>query len=214
VAPLSRGGVLEGLLVADERRDGEDATRADLEVLGLLCEAAAGGLANARRCRALADGLIETLVVRAGETGPADDSAARAEAAALVTRASQRLSLPKRLAGSLAHAAALGDWGESAAGRHALALAAGADPTGRLLGLARLIERAADSVAAAEAEPGEPDAVALLQVARGYIAARRRGADAPLALAQAMDAGPGALDDARRRALTDALAWPPRPTAA
>ena len=214
VAPLARGGALEGLLVADERRDGEDASRADLEVLGLLCEAAAGGLANVRRCRALADGLIETLVARAGETGAVEDSGARAEAAALVARAARALTLPLRLADPLAHAAALGDWAETAAGRHALALAAGADPTGRLLALARLIERAAEPVAAEAAEPGEPDAVALLQVARGYLAARRQGAGAARALARAMETCAGVLDDARRRALRDAADWPARPTAA
>jgi DNA-binding response OmpR family regulator len=204
LAPLRSVEGLEGLLVADERLDGEDATRLDLDVLGLLCEAAAVGLANARRCRALADGLIETLVARAGEAYPDDDSEARVEAAALAERAARVLLLPPRLRGLLAHGVALGGWAESAAGRHALALAAAADPTGRLLDLARLLDHDAGSQGDEGDAPHEREAVVLLRVAGDYAAARRRGCDTSQALDLALDAAAGDLDDATRQALRDA----------
>src|SRR5262245_1586223 len=86
IAPLRGANGLEGVLLADDRLDGEDATGLDLDVLTLLCDAAAVGLANARRCRALADGLVETMVARAGEVMAGDDSEMRVEAAALADR--------------------------------------------------------------------------------------------------------------------------------
>ncbi|MEK7330326.1 MAG: response regulator [Candidatus Eisenbacteria bacterium] len=204
LAPLRGAGGLEGLLVAGERLDSEDTTRLDIDVLTLLCEAAAVGLANARRCRALVDGLIETLVARAGEVGPDDDSEARVEAASLADRAARALLLPPRMRGLIGHGVALGAWAESAVGRHALALAAAADPTGRLLDLARLIDRGAGPEGDDGEAPHEREAVMLLRVARDYAAARRRGSDAPQALAQAMDAAGGELDDATRQALSGA----------
>lgn len=201
VAPLRGAEGLEGLMVAGERLDGEDATSLDLDVLTLLCEAAAVGLANARRCRALADGLIETLVARAGEAGPEDDSGARVEATELAARAARALSIPSRMRSLIGHAAALGAWAQSAVGRHALALAAAADLTGRLLDLARMV----DGDAAAEGDDGgsrhEHAAAMLVRVARDYTAARRQGCDAGQALAQAMDAAGSDLDDATRQAL-------------
>jgi DNA-binding response OmpR family regulator len=201
LAPLRGAEGLEGLLVADERRDGEDASRFDLDVLTLLCDAASVGLANARRCRALADGLIEALVAQAGKMGPDGDSEARVEAASLVEHAARALLLPPRMRGLIAHGVALSVWAESAVGRHALALAAVADPTGRLLDLGRLIDRGAGPEGDDGEAPHEREAVVLLQVARDYAAARRRGCDAPQALARAMDAAGGELDDATRQAL-------------
>jgi len=204
LAPLRGTEDLEGLLVADERLDGEDSSRLDIDVLTLLCGAAAVGLANARRCRALADGLIETLVARAGGLGPEDDSEARVEAASLAERAARVLRIPPRARGLIAHGVALGAWAESAVGRHALALAAAADPTGRLLDLAHLV----DGDAGTEGDDGEAtherEAVLLLRVARDYATARGRGCAAPQALARAMDAVGGRLDDATRRALSGA----------
>ena len=200
VAPLRGEAGLDGLLVADERLDGQDATRPDLEVLTLLCEAATVGLANARRCRALADGLIETLVARAGEIGP-DDSEARAEAVALAAAAASALMMPSRLRGLLEHGIAVGAWAESAAGRHALALAAAADPTRRLLDLAHLIDRGTGGSADDDDDAHEREAAVLLRIARDYTAARQQGCGAAQALARATDASREVLDDATRRAL-------------
>jgi len=204
LAPLPGAAGLEGLLVADERLDGEDASRLDIDVLSLLCSAAAVGLANARRCRALADGLIETLVARAGEIGPLDDSEARVEAAALADRAAKALLLPPRARGLIGHGVALGAWAETAVGRHALALAAAADPTGRLLELAQLIDRGAGIEPPDEEIAGSREAVTLLRIARDYAAARGRGGAAAQSLARAMDAAGGGLDGVMRTALAAA----------
>jgi DNA-binding response OmpR family regulator len=204
LAPLRGAAGLEGLLVADERLDGEDASRLDIDVLNLLCAAATVGLANARRCRALADGLIETLVARAGELGPDDDSEARVEAASLAEHAARTLMLPPRARGLIAHGVALGAWAETAVGRHALALAAAADPTGRLLELALLVDRAAGLEVGDQEAAGEREAVVLLRVARDYAAGRGRGCPTPQALARAMDAVGGRLDPATRAALDGA----------
>ncbi len=201
IAPLRGTEGLEGLLIADERLDGEDTSRLDLDVLTLLCEAAAVGLANARRCRALAEGLIETLIARAGEEGPDDDSETRVEAASLADRAARSLRIPARMRGLIAHGVALGAWAGSAAGRHALALAAAADPTRRLMDLARLIDRGAGPEDDEDGVAHEREAVALMKVARGYAAARRNGCDASRALGQAMEAAGAELDETTRQAL-------------
>ncbi len=199
LAPLRGTQGLEGLLLADDRLDGEDASRLDLDVLSLLCDAAAMGLANARRCRALADGLIETLVARAGEGAAGEESNARAEAAVLVERAARVLLLPPRMRGLLGSGVALGAWALTMPGRHALALAAAVDPSGRLLDLARLLDCGAGPEREDGDAPHEHEAVTLLHVARHYVAARRCGRATAAALAEAMDAL--GLDAAVRRAL-------------
>jgi DNA-binding response OmpR family regulator len=204
IAPLRGVNGMEGVLLADDRLDGQDVSLLDLDVLGLLCDAAAVGLANARRCRALADGLVETMIARAGEVAPVDDSEMRVEAAALAQRAAKSLFIPPRVRGLIGHGAALGDWALSDSGRHALALAAAADPTGRLLDLGRLLNVSA-GVDGEECELAHaPEAVMLLRVARGFTAVRRQGEPAPEALAKAMDAHAD-LDSCTRRALSEAL---------
>ncbi len=203
VAPLRGSDGLEGLVLADDRLDGDDASRMDLDVLSLLCSAAAVGLANARRCRALADGLVETLVAHAGEVARIDDSEMRVEAVGLVERAARGLLIPPRMRGLIAHGVALGEWALTAAGRHALALAATADPTGRLLELGRLLEGGADGE---ELDgPHVREAVVLLRAARGYVAERRHGTPAVAALARAMDAIGSELEPPVRQALATGL---------
>ena len=147
---------------------------------------------------------METLVARASEGDRDDDPEVRVETAALMASVARALILPPRLRDLLAHAAALGGWAESASGRHALALAAAADPTGRLLDLARLIACAADEGEDAVEDVAEREAVVLLRVARDYAAARRRGGDTSQALAQAVGAAHADLDDAMRQALIGA----------
>src|SRR5262245_26618071 len=97
IAPLRGTNGIEGVLLTDDRLDGADAWALDLAVLPLLCDAAAFGLANARRCRALADGLVETMIARAGEVAAADDSELRVEAVGLTDRAARGLLFPPRL---------------------------------------------------------------------------------------------------------------------
>ena len=205
IAPLRGTHGIEGVLLADDRVDGQDASGLDLDVLGLLCDAAAVGLANARRCRALADGLVETMIARAGEVATEDDSEMRVEAAVLTDRAARALFIPPRVRGLVGHGAALGEWALSAPGRHAVALAAAADPTGRLLDLGRLLEVSA-GIEGEECDlPHTPEAVMLLRVARGFVAERRRGVPPPAALVRAMDAMGDDLDACTRKALAEAL---------
>ena len=202
LAPLRSAQGLEGLLLVDDRRDGEDASRLDFDAMSLLCDAAAMGLANARRCRALADGLAEILVARACEDAPTGEGEVRAEAAVLVERAARALSLPYRTRGLLGSAVALGAWASTTPGRHALALAAAADPTGRLLDLARLLECGGDTGHADPDGPGEGDGVTLLQVSHRFVAARQCGRASEDALAEAMDHLDPSVAARLRQALT------------
>jgi len=205
VAPLRGANGLEGLLLADDRLDGDDASRMDLDLLNLLCDAAAVGLANARRCRALADGLVETLVAHAGEVAPVDDSEMRVEAVTLVERAARGLLIPPRLRGLIGHGVALGEWALSAPGQHAVALAATADPTGRLLELGRLLDCGSGLEGEDRDAPHGREATVLLRVARAYVVERRQGTPAVAALARAMDAAGSDLEAAVRQALATAL---------
>ena len=213
VAPLRGASGLEGLLLADDRLDGDDASRLDLDVLSLLCDAAAVGLANARRCRALADGMVETLIARAGEMGPGDDSELRVEAVALTERAARAMLMRPRLRSLLGHGVALGDWALTASGRHAIALAAAADPTGRLVDLGRLLDCGAGPEGGGCDAPELADATMLLRAARGYTAGRRMGAPPRIALAKALEAMADELIPGVRQALTDAMGAGGRPRA-
>jgi DNA-binding response OmpR family regulator len=204
VAPLRGANGIEGVLLADDRLDGDDASRMDLDVLNLLCDAAAVGLANARRCRSLADGLVETLVAHAGEVARVDDSEMRVEAVGLVERAARGLLIPPRLRGLIGHGVALGEWALTAAGRHAIALAATADPTGRLLELGRLLDCGGPEGEDCEG-PHMTEATMMLRVARDYVAERRQGATAVASLARAMDAAGADLPPHVRQALATAM---------
>ncbi len=205
VAPLRGANGLEGLLLADDRLDGDDASRMDIDVLSLLCDAAAVGLANARRCRALADGLVETLVAHAGEVAPIDDSEMRVEAVTMIERAARGLLIPPRLRGLIGHGTALGEWALTASGRHALALAATADPTGRLIDLGRLMDCGAGPEGEDCDAPHLQEASVLLRVARHFTAQRRQGATAQTALVRAMDAAGEGVSAPMRQALATAL---------
>jgi DNA-binding response OmpR family regulator len=210
VAPLRGANGLEGLLLADDRLDGDDASRMDLDILSLLCDAAAVGLANARRCRGLADGLVETLIARAGEVAEIDDSEFRVEAVALTERAARGLLIPPRMRSLLRHGVALGEWALTASGRHAVALAAAADPTGRLIDLGKLLDCGMGPEGEECDAPCMPEAMVLLEVARAYTAGRRKGATPQKALAAAMEATPDEVTAHMRKALATALG-PGRP---
>lgn len=208
IAPLGAGDRVEGLLVADERLDGEDPSRLDMDVLALLCAAVAPGLDGARRCRALVEQLIASLIARAQSALPRQERAVRSEAAAIAGNAARALLLAPRLSTLVGQAVLLAPWARTAAGGEALAEALAADPTGRLHDLAGLIERAnsgGDSVSVDEGEiGGERETEAILGVAGRYAAARSRGGDAEQALREAMSSSAHALDVAIRQALNGA----------
>jgi DNA-binding response OmpR family regulator len=152
-----------------------------------------------------ADGLVETLIARAGEMGPTDDSELRVEAAALTERAARAMLMRPRLRSLLSHGVALGDWALTASGRHAIALAAAADPTGRLVDLGRLLDCGSGPEGVGCDSPQMGDAILLLRVARGYTAARRMGASPRLALTKACEAMMDDLGSCARDVLIAAL---------
>ena len=100
---------------------------------------------------------------------------------------------------------ALGDWALTASGRHAIALAAAADPTGRLVDLGRLLDCGSgpEGIDCDSSQMG--DATLLLRVARGYTAARRMGASPRLALTKSCEALMDDLNPCAREALIAAL---------
>ncbi|HEY3217401.1 MAG TPA: response regulator, partial [Candidatus Eisenbacteria bacterium] len=214
LAPLCGPDGLEGLLITDERIDGQDFSRHDVEALTALCDTAAVALHNAQRCRAQANGTLDALAALA----PHDprEAGARAEAAALVTMVA-RDTLPVREQELVHRGAALGAWASGPIGRVTLRALASTDPSGRLEELVRLSERAdttspggsADRNGAAFEDPGPPAeescAARLLMVARAFARARAGGLDAPEALACAEDAVGEPLDEITRRLLREAL---------
>jgi GAF domain-containing protein len=206
LAPLRVGDRLEGILLVDERADGRDVSRADVDVLALLCDAAAGGLESARRCAALADRWIETASASARAARTSDEDRARHEAAERAGRAARALMMPAWHARLVEHAVDIGPWAMTPGGRRALAEAAEADPTGRLRDLALVLD-AAGANAEPELidddplEPAMRQAAELSRAAARYVEARARGSDADEALREAIDGGAPALDTSIRQAL-------------
>ena len=123
----------------------------------------------------------------------------------LIERAARGLLIPPRLRGLIGHGVALGEWALSAPGQHAIALAGTADPTGRLLELGRLLDCGGGPEGEGCDGPRMREATALLRVARAYVAERRQGAAAAVALARAMDAAGNDLEAPARQALATAL---------
>ncbi|MBI3539099.1 MAG: hypothetical protein HY076_02355, partial [Candidatus Eisenbacteria bacterium] len=213
LAPLRAGDRLAGVLLADERTDGRDVLRIDMDVLGLLCDAAAAGLESAGRCAALADRWIEAASAHArAERAPGED-AARGEAAALAVRAARALAMPAALARLAVHAVAIGPWARHEPGARSLAEAAEADPTGRLRDLARLVAASATETEAGEGDDARAlgEAAALVRAAGRFAEARMRGADLDGALGAATeDPGAEAVRAALRAALREERAGEPR----
>jgi CheY-like chemotaxis protein len=202
LAPLPGPHGLEALIVADERIDGGEQLRTDLEMLDGLCEIGAVAIRNAQRFRAQAERLIEI----AAETGP-DRRAATgpaAEAASIVMRAARRTLLPPRLTDLLRQALALGPWGRSSEGRQALERVRSLDPSGRIAAVEDLIERAwAVSPGADLWTPEQHRTGVLLRAAADYVTARTRGRRPAEAMVQAIEQAGPALDAATRHALMD-----------
>ncbi|HEU5322262.1 MAG TPA: hypothetical protein VFX28_15770, partial [Methylomirabilota bacterium] len=99
----------------------------------------------------------------------------------------------------------LGEWALTASGRHAVALAAAADPTGRLIDLGRLLDCGTGPEGEDCDAPCLQEATVLLRVARDYTAERRQGATPQAALVVAMDAAGEDVTAHMRRVLATAL---------
>ena len=208
LAPLCGPSGLEGLLVLDERVDGQDLTRHDSEVLTAFCDIAALALHNAQRCRAQANGLLEMLASLAGTERVGLEVDALAEAAELVRRAAAP-ALPLRERELLLRAIALGEWVVTAHGRQALDAAASQDPSGRLAELLRMTQQAADMTGPAARgrfedhgdSVDEQLAAMLLAFALAYARERMQGSDAEQALARSVEHAGSGLDEMTQRSL-------------
>ncbi len=214
LAPLAGPAGLEGLLLADERFDGMELGRTEIEVMTGLCEIAAVALHNGQRFRAQVDRQLEMM---ADALGDRPDPALCAEAAALVDRAARATLLPPRRRGLLAHGVAFGRRVLSPAGRAALARIEADDPTGRIAELVRLVEHATGDGRALDAcPPDERRAGLLLAAALDVVAARQAGAGLEEALEAAEVRAGTALDPSTRQALRAAARearWLERSTA-
>jgi len=203
IAPLSGPAGLAGLLVTDERLDGLEPTRAELEMLSVLCETAGVALHVAARLRAQIDLELELV-----QPAPGRDDTFDFEAAGVVERAARATLLPPQLRSLLAHGIRLRDLHNAEENLTRLARLADEDPTGRVAELMRLIE--ASRAPREESEP--PDwrrAAALLAIGAEMAEARRAGLAPAAALARACERDPS-LDPATAQALAAAVresAW-------
>lgn len=201
LAPLRGPDGLEGVLLAEERRDGLDPPRGDMDLLAGLCEIAAVALQNAARCRAQLEG---TFALLARERGASDGASAalRAEAAELIDHAARALVATPRTRALVAHGTRLGRWAEGAEGRAVLSGLAEADATGFAADLCRMLEWTPIPAAGFDPGPLEEERAALLRtLALDYADARGAGLGAEDALARAAAARGEALDPATRQAL-------------
>ena len=208
LAPLRGPLDLEGLLLIDERGDGVDLSRGQLEVFSGLCDVGAAALRNARNFCAQVEGQMDLIAALAPAEGP--PRTARVEAARLVDHAARATLLPPRERGLVGHAIALGPWAMSREGRCTLQRIESGDPTGRIRDLLRLCSLAAGH----EAPGGErfelERAALLLAVGLGIAAARAEGATVREAIERARRRSPRPLDPATAQALEAAareIAW-------
>jgi hypothetical protein len=200
MVPLQGRDGLEALLVMDERLDGMDPSRSDLELLVGLSEIAAVAFENSQRFRAHLHGLLAMAIERAhagNGSGPF-----LSEAAVLVTRAARMSQLSPRLRDLIRHGASLGRWGSSCEGGQTLEWLRALDPSGRVAELMKMLEWSAEpDHHAGEIAPEVQRACLLLRIAHDYAEARARGAGMEEALAIAVERSAEALDAATRQAL-------------
>ena len=202
VAPLRGSQGLEGLLLADERMDGAEFEAGHLELVGGLCEIAAGALHNAR----LACEQLERALGLCGGVAGRRVRAHRAEAAAIADHAARASGLPPRQRSLLGHAIRLGPWALSEPGRRALRALGSEDPTGRIADLTRALERAIGcAMPPDDTLPDDRRALLLLSVALRHVDERALGLGVEPALMSAIAHTGEALDPATHGALTHAL---------
>jgi hypothetical protein len=184
IAPLRSPDGMHGVLVADERLDGRDLERCDLDVMAMLCDTAALALANVRRCASQAVVLLDQLDAMATHELGAARRAPECAAANAVIAAATGLRPPSLEL--VARAIRLGPWAEAAGSEALLALAA-RDASGTARRLRGLVERAALEGAASDDLDGEARAaVQLIRFGRALAAALRAGADLAAALDDAL----------------------------
>ena len=214
-APLRGPAGLEAILVADERHDGLDLGRQDLEVVAVLCDTASLAIRNARRCAAQAEGLLDALEAMAARDLGQERWAVRCEAGDRVAAAIPGWPRPARE--RVARAVRLGAWVGEAAGAGALRAMVERDTSGRLRSVAELLEpRGLDSAVAAPEDQDEADALAPALVAVGldYAAERERGAGSEAAVAAALAPRVSLLPESLRAALLERTDAFPKATGA
>jgi DNA-binding response OmpR family regulator len=189
---------VEGLLIADERPDGQPLDPIEVECLAAACDVGGLALHNARRVRAQLD---RSLALLSAAHGGGITPVARAEALAIAGQAAQALLVPPRLQAALRHAIALGRWADTPEGLHAVAALAAADATGIAATLGRVLARAEDDFGVAGDDPDLDRAVALSRLGARYAESRSSGLGAATALALALEEARGALDAATEQAL-------------
>jgi DNA-binding response OmpR family regulator len=204
VCPLTGSDGLEGILVMEERLDGTDLSRADVEVLVGLSEIAVLALQNGRQFRDPIERLLEVLAEQAQPGSRV--RAVQSEAAVLVDRAARATALAPRYRQLLRHGMSLGGWGLGPDGRRELERLRALDPTGRVAVLADLLERLPHAAeGAGSADPDLRRAVALLKTGLAYAAARARGAKVEVAAEAALEPGAPWLDVITREAFSETI---------
>jgi DNA-directed RNA polymerase specialized sigma24 family protein len=201
-APLRGPDGLVAVLVGDERLDGLDIGRGDLEVVSILCDTAALALRNARRAAVQAEATLDALDAVADRDQP-DSTALRAEAARIVAAGTE--GVPPGLREAVTRAVRMGPGAGGEAGARILAAAAVADPSGRVARLARLIEQARSTEPgwAADLDPAGATAAALVAAGFAYLGARMQDLPPAPALERALEAAGSTLGDRERGALRE-----------
>jgi DNA-binding response OmpR family regulator len=201
LAPLRGVTGLEGVLAVDERDDGRDFPREDLEMLGALCDLAAAAFANAQRVRLVVDARFDLAL----QQGAGAEAEMAHETAMLAERVARVTLLDPRLRSLLRRAAALGAWGTDAAGQAYLEAAERDDPTGRVGELRRLLAWSVAPQPAENAGVEECRAAAILAVTRRYRVARAHGRSGEQAIEFALIEAGAALDPLTVEALREAV---------
>lgn len=198
--PLRGARGLNAVIVTEERHDGQNPSRGDLDVLSGLCESAAVAVENGIRFRVQLEGLLDLLTERAHAAS--GHGAIFQEAAWVVARAARVARIAPRDADRVRRAVALGDWAAGADGSGALERLAAIDPTGRVCELKKSIDAYANARALDE---HSSRAQALLVLGRHYAEARSRALAAEHAFAVALERAGHGLDPVTRTAFELAL---------
>jgi len=200
LAPIRGIDGLDALLVIDERLDGLDPSREDLEALSSLCEIAGVAIQNALRFREQVDHSLQML-----GRHPRSDAHAEtleAEAATLVMRAAATTLLPPRQRGLLPFGLRLGVWALSDEGRAQLSSIRLLDVTGRVEELMTMIDLALDPADLDnESAPERRRAAVFLGAGFFYLEARMSGAAIDDSLSLALERMGARLDRSSRQAL-------------
>jgi DNA-binding response OmpR family regulator len=173
LAPLRGPMGLEGVLVADERLDGQAWSAEDRDVVRALCDLSATAHLNARRYRESQDRALEQAAARAHEHPRA--ALAAAEAGRMAEVAAAALELPARERGLVRHAVAFGPWAWGEEGREALRVLDGRDSSRRVEAMRALMARGESLDIEGLRTTEERHAALLIGVCVRYQVGRRSG---------------------------------------